>query len=179
MTCQNCKNSTSGTCSEHLLTSITTGTMKNKLDIKKVEEINKELLFSDRELELRLLADVINELVRNQNAVIGYLEEKKTESIVVNGYEIRTLTGPVGAGNFLIEDTVPKSNDTLKGEEWEEVYKKFSKNPDYYLRLKRRLSGNIAMKGIDDFQLTQISWEIKDLIIEDIIKLFTLLKTKI
>lgn len=44
-----------------------------------------------------------------------------------------------------------------------------SRNPDYFIRLEKRLEGNIAMKGIDDFQFTQISWEAKDLIINDLL----------
>lgn len=41
-------------------------------------------------------------------------------------------------------------------------------NPDYFIELKRRLNGNIAMKGVDDFQLTQIGWVAQDLALEDI-----------
>ncbi len=52
-----------------------------------------------------------------------------------------------------------------------EGMKGLSKNPSYFIELKRKLEGNIAMENVDNFQLTQISWEAKDLIIEDIIKI--------
>ncbi len=55
-----------------------------------------------------------------------------------------------------------------------EGMKGLSRNPDYFIKLKRRLNGNIAMKDVDDFQLTQIAWEAKDLTLDAVL---TLLET--
>jgi hypothetical protein len=45
----------------------------------------------------------------------------------------------------------------------------WTRNPNFYTQLKERLRGNIAMKGVGDFQLGQIALESEELKTEEII----------
>lgn len=55
-------------------------------------------------------------------------------------------------------ESLIKKLDGMKG---------ITKHPDFFTKLNKRLQGNIAMKGLDNFQVLQIAWEAKDLLIEE------------